>query len=370
MKPRAPFPLNSAAAIRAFFRQSGKNPLRRWGQNFLIDANWRSIIASQILQSGEDPLLEIGPGGGALTRELLKAGRHLYALEIDPLLIDMLANAPQLQQLPGELFLLQGDARKLFKTLLSGESLSFQKAGLAEPIPSLNHSLEEKKQKYSPRKDSLKSASMELREIELREMEQREMELREMEQREMELRKGRLITTEGEICHICGNLPYYISTNMLTTMTKLPYLKEATFLLQKEFAQRIVAADSRSSLGIFLHNHASLHVLHKIARSALFPVPTVESLLISYKPYPDGPLVNPAILEQLLRLSFAARRKKIRNSWQQSLPIFRPDLQLKTLLALSGDCGIDPEKRAEEIAPNSFYSLAAKLAPLLANIKV
>ena len=58
-------------------------PLKRLGQNFLVDPNIvRKIVALAAIQS-EEPALEIGPGRGALTRDLSQVARHLLAIEID-----------------------------------------------------------------------------------------------------------------------------------------------------------------------------------------------------------------------------------------------------------------------------------------------
>lgn len=62
------------------------NPLaakKRFGQNFLVDRNvLERIVAAAYLTPG-DRVIEIGPGRGALTRELLAAGSEVWAVEID-----------------------------------------------------------------------------------------------------------------------------------------------------------------------------------------------------------------------------------------------------------------------------------------------
>ncbi|MEY4705899.1 MAG: Ribosomal small subunit methyltransferase [Nitrospirota bacterium] len=61
-------------------------PIKRLGQNFLIDPNIvRKIVALAEL-SPSDHVLEIGPGRGALTEALSQAAGHVTAIELDPLL--------------------------------------------------------------------------------------------------------------------------------------------------------------------------------------------------------------------------------------------------------------------------------------------
>lgn len=59
------------------------HPLKRFGQNFLIDQNVIKKIISELNPSESDTVLEIGPGRGALTEHLIKLVPNFYAVEID-----------------------------------------------------------------------------------------------------------------------------------------------------------------------------------------------------------------------------------------------------------------------------------------------
>ena len=68
-------------------------PIKKsWGQNFLIDKNTINKIIHVINPSNNDTILEIGPGHGALTKELLSLSKKIYAVEIDPMLCTQLNN--------------------------------------------------------------------------------------------------------------------------------------------------------------------------------------------------------------------------------------------------------------------------------------
>ncbi len=79
-----PINLTSPAEVAELLRRRNLHPKRRWGQNFLIDAN----LLAKVVDAGEiDPsqgVLEIGPGLGALTRESASRARSVLAVEIDP----------------------------------------------------------------------------------------------------------------------------------------------------------------------------------------------------------------------------------------------------------------------------------------------
>src|SRR5438445_3016393 len=76
--------------IRAALDSAGVRPAKKLGQNFLHDQNLARWIVQQAQISPEDFVLEIGPGLGALTSEILKRGARLLALEKDARLANFL----------------------------------------------------------------------------------------------------------------------------------------------------------------------------------------------------------------------------------------------------------------------------------------
>jgi len=68
----------------------GITPKKRWGQNFLIDKNICKKIVKSINLKKNTPLLEIGPGAGAITKLLAKEVESLTAIEIDSSLCKIL----------------------------------------------------------------------------------------------------------------------------------------------------------------------------------------------------------------------------------------------------------------------------------------
>lgn len=69
--------------IEAILNGAGIRPLKRFGQNFLIDGNLvRKLVAAAEIRA-DDVVLEVGPGTGTLTEELLAAAGHVVVVEID-----------------------------------------------------------------------------------------------------------------------------------------------------------------------------------------------------------------------------------------------------------------------------------------------
>ncbi|MCL4222295.1 MAG: ribosomal RNA small subunit methyltransferase A [Phycisphaerales bacterium] len=84
--------MQTLAQIRSMLDQRGLSPKRSLGQNFLIDHNLirRLVDASGV--RANDLVLEVGPGTGTLTEELLDRGCRVVACELDDGLCDLLAD--------------------------------------------------------------------------------------------------------------------------------------------------------------------------------------------------------------------------------------------------------------------------------------
>ncbi|MBI5729655.1 MAG: ribosomal RNA small subunit methyltransferase A [Ignavibacteriales bacterium] len=70
---------------------SKPTPLKRFGQNYLVDKNVIQKIVNEFDPGNDDVVIEIGPGTGALTAELMPKVRKLYAVEIDKRVVESLA---------------------------------------------------------------------------------------------------------------------------------------------------------------------------------------------------------------------------------------------------------------------------------------
>ncbi|MDR0678639.1 MAG: 16S rRNA (adenine(1518)-N(6)/adenine(1519)-N(6))-dimethyltransferase RsmA [Puniceicoccales bacterium] len=93
-------------------------PSKALGQNFLVDgAVARRSVALAAVGSG-DRVVEVGPGLGTLTEQLLAAGAEVHAIELDWRLFAFLS-ANLLERFSHKFFLVQGDAVKMPRADLS-----------------------------------------------------------------------------------------------------------------------------------------------------------------------------------------------------------------------------------------------------------
>jgi 16S rRNA (adenine1518-N6/adenine1519-N6)-dimethyltransferase len=76
--------------IQALLDDANSHPRHRFGQNFMIDQNLVRLVAEAGQLSADDVAIEVGPGTGTLTQELLARAGRVVAVEIDRDLAAML----------------------------------------------------------------------------------------------------------------------------------------------------------------------------------------------------------------------------------------------------------------------------------------
>ncbi len=93
------------------------------GQHFLVDRRIARRVVEAAELSSEDTVVEVGPGRGALTRELVARVGRVIAIEMDPQLADSL---PLHLHHPPNLTVIAGDAREVELTPLLGDGGSYK----------------------------------------------------------------------------------------------------------------------------------------------------------------------------------------------------------------------------------------------------
>lgn len=74
---------NSPAALKNFMESHGMAMQKKFGQNFLINADARKTLAEELTVTPDMKVWEVGPGLGAMTSEILLHGAELTVFEID-----------------------------------------------------------------------------------------------------------------------------------------------------------------------------------------------------------------------------------------------------------------------------------------------
>ena len=124
--------LGNPRVIQQLMKEHHFSARKKYGQNFLIDANiLRGIVAAAEIRK-DDLVLEIGPGLGALTEQLLMAADKVIAVEVDQMLIPILQE--NLKEYPN-LVLLNEDILKVDIDALLQQEGGGRKAKVVANLP-------------------------------------------------------------------------------------------------------------------------------------------------------------------------------------------------------------------------------------------
>ena len=120
---------------------------------------------------------------------------------------------------------------------------------------------------------------------------------------------------------IYGNLPFNISTNLLTKWisdNEWPsFFDKMILMFQKEVADRIIADHNNKKYGrlsVLVQSRCKVKKLLDAPASIFSPKPKVDGAVIQLKPFDKYKKININNLEKLLEQSFSSRRKKIKNT--------------------------------------------------------
>ena len=161
---------------------------------------------------------------------------------------------------------------------------------------------------------------------------------------------------------LCANLPYNITTPLLTRVVESRCFQSLTVLIQKEVAQRICAAPGTADYGAFtllMQYYTAPELLFEVPNTCFLPAPKVTSAVIHcpVRQQPPVEVGSEAMLWRTVRAGFALRRKTLVNSLQTgfSLPKDR-------LAAIVSACGLPENVRGERLSLADYAALADALA--------
>lgn len=167
----------------------------------------------------------------------------------------------------------------------------------------------------------------------------------------------------ASMLRLVGNLPYNISTPLLFhLLAQGPVFRDLHVMLQKEVGERITALPGTHAYGrltVALAVRCRCQRLFPIHPGSFTPPPRVESVFLRLEPHAE-PLAGPATLaalDQLITRAFTLRRKRLSNALKGLADV--ADLEA---------AGLDPGARPEQLAPDAWLGLAARLAPRLAEL--
>ena len=123
----------------------------------------------------------------------------------------------------------------------------------------------------------------------------------------------------------CANLPYYITTPILSALLEAECFERVTVMVQKEVAQRIAAKPGTADYGaftVFCQFYAQPELLFDVPPHCFMPQPKVTSAVVSLKVCKELPwdIRDKALFFRVVKASFAMRRKTLQNGLASGFP--------------------------------------------------
>ena len=116
---------------------------------------------------------------------------------------------------------------------------------------------------------------------------------------------------------VVGNIPYHLTGTILLETAFLQGCAGSVLMVQREVAERVMAAPGTKKCGIlsvFLQSYFEVEKIMAVRPGSFFPRPKVKSIVLALVPaIRDGAPTNRRAFLDLLKLAFSQRRKKLSN---------------------------------------------------------
>ena len=160
----------------------------------------------------------------------------------------------------------------------------------------------------------------------------------------------------------CANLPYYITSPILTALLEADCFESVTVMVQKEVAQRIAAAPGSpdySAFTVFCQYYAQPQLLFDVPAHCFLPQPKVTSAVIQLKvrKHRDWDILDETVFFRTVRASFAMRRKKLANGLASGFPELGKSGAAEVIAA----AGFEANIRGEMLGIPEFAKIANEI---------
>ncbi len=300
---------HTKSMLKVLFEERGIRIKKQWGQNFLIDQNLLQFIVKTAELSRNDVVLEIGAGTGSLTRLLAQNAEHVFAVEVDRKLFEILEETLK-------------DFNNV--TLINRDILKSKHHIQPEIVEAIS--------------DHISTANS---------------------------------STEDLCVKVIANLPYYISTPVIIDLLQevLP-IKTMILMLQRDTTERIMAHPGTKDYGvlsIMTRLFAEVKVLKKLSPQVFWPAPLVDSavvkMTVNRHTYVDT-IRDYRGFQDVVRSIYSSRRKTLSNSLLSlcSSHGIKKNETRQDLMTILERVGIRPESRGEELEIEKLIELSNEVS--------
>ena len=161
---------------------------------------------------------------------------------------------------------------------------------------------------------------------------------------------------------VCANLPYNITTPLLTALIGTEAFDRICVMIQKEVAERICAAPGKKDYGafsLFVQWHCEPELLFSVSPHCFMPQPKVTSAVIrlTRRPEPPAEVRDEELMFRIIRTAFNQRRKTLVNAMSAAIPQL-PKQDCERILKL---CDLDTNIRGEKLNLGDFARISNEI---------
>lgn len=165
---------------------------------------------------------------------------------------------------------------------------------------------------------------------------------------------------------VCANLPYNITTPILTKLVETPCFQSVTVMIQREVARRICASPGDPDCGAFsllMQYRMETELLFDVPKECFLPAPKVTSSVIRCvrREQPAVEVEDEDFFFRCVRGAFLLRRKTLLNSLSSAL-----GMDKEAIRAAMAACGLPETIRGERLSLQDLADLSRELLRLKA----
>lgn len=159
---------------------------------------------------------------------------------------------------------------------------------------------------------------------------------------------------------VVSNLPYYVTTPIITKILEDDIVSEIYVMVQDEVADRFVGLPGNKDYGsitVLINYYSDAKYEFKVSRNCFYPSPNVDSAIVSMKKRKkDYNLNNESNFLKFVQDIFSMRRKTLINNIINKYPIKREKIE-----AILKEIGLDTNIRSENLNLDKIVKLYKKL---------
>ena len=161
---------------------------------------------------------------------------------------------------------------------------------------------------------------------------------------------------------VCANLPYNVTSPLLTAFLEAGCFETVTVMIQREVAKRLCAKPGTADYGaftVFTQWHAEPEILFDVSPGCFLPAPKVTSSVVklTVRRAPPAEVKSEKRFFAVVRAAFNQRRKTLLNALSSGLSGFTKEQIAQAI----SDCGLDEKVRGEALGIAEFARLSDRL---------